>query len=614
MAELITRTNIRLISSVPFYADYKHSRWFDTKTAQSSYFENKPVVFSSAESNFQRIEGRFFFKCNMNIEKLENVNYMYFTNASEGNKRYYAFVTHLEYENNSHTRVYFQLDVLQSFMFDMDFKESYVAREHMERYQSDTVPRINTIDEGLYYGEEYDIKNYYPIENPHKMRYFVIVSKSPLHDTGGADDENASFVISPQPLSYYYIPFGPEGINAVYIKGSNSTPLTPPDRVMDFLSGSEENVNKVVSFYVTDDIGIPPRNVSMSGENGPINFEYVLPTSTHELFPVNIGGAGQVNVMYVKKCTEFIPEEFTVALSHWLQLAQNSMPIESKTLMSPYHWIELQDYRGNVVKYRPEFIRGGGELTIVRRGSLGTSNKVSYSVKNYNQDSESVHYLPQTEHEFALIDNNPNDVSVLNEHLAAFLQGNRNQIQNQQNVALTQGVFSALSGGIGVAGARETSTVLNGGLGSGPSTAGMAGAVTSGTQGLANTALTIQGINAKQKDIANVPPSISKMGGNTAYDFGHGLIGAFVVYKGIKAEYHTMLTDYFRAYGYKCQRFKIPNFHTRKYFNYIETVDCIIEGTFNNKYLLELKNVFNNGVTLWHTDNIGNYALSNDEI
>jgi hypothetical protein len=40
----------------------------------------------------------------------------------------------------------------------------------------------------------------------------------------------------------------------------------------------------------------------------------------------------------------------------------------------------------------------------------------------------------------------------------------------------------------------------------------------------------------------------------------------------------------------------------------------VLTGNINNEDLNELKSVFNNGITLWHTDQIGNYALENGVI
>jgi hypothetical protein len=133
-------------------------------------------------------------------------------------------------------------------------------------------------------------------------------------------------------------------------------------------------------------------------------------------------------------------------------------------------------------------------------------------------------------------------------------------------------------------------------------------------QGAGNSVLQMQALQAKQKDIDNIPPSIAKMGSNTAYDFGNGYRGIYVIKKQIKDEYIKKLEDFFNMFGYKLNEVKIPNFHTRQNWNYVQTANCNITGNMNNEDLQELKQIFDNGITLWHTDDIGNYSLSNGVI
>ena len=59
---------------------------------------------------------------------------------------------------------------------------------------------------------------------------------------------------------------------------------------------------------------------------------------------------------------------------------------------------------------------------------------------------------------------------------------------------------------------------------------------------------------------------------------------------------------------------KVPNLHTRKSFNYVRTIDCNITGSIPDIYLNKIKEIFNNGVTLWHINDIGNYSANNEEL
>lgn len=75
----------------------------------------------------------------------------------------------------------------------------------------------------------------------------------------------------------------------------------------------------------------------------------------------------------------------------------------------------------------------------------------------------------------------------------------------------------------------------------------------------------------------------------------------FVFYNmSAKDEYLRIIDNYFTKFGYKVNIIKKPQFNTRKYFNYIKTIDINIDGNIPNEAIKEIKNMFNNGVTLWN--------------
>ena len=607
MADTITRTNVNLISGVPFTSDYRHTRWFTSLAQQTTWFNQRPKIQSYATANFQRVEGRFFFDCPVNIESLNDVKYIYFHNADGAQKRYYGFVTRKEYINRHVTRVHFSLDVVQSFMFDMDFKPSYIVREHFQRYNGGK-PIAQTLPEGLDYGKEYQVKDGSRVRNPQDVRFLVVVAKDRLHgaDEGGAVDIFPSYIVNPQPLYYYIVPFTPDGLATSVKLKEHSFHISTPIDIMKKLETLEELAEHVVSYYVTEDIGLPISSVDPVEDNNFHKFrtnfnEY---NDFWDMEVVELDGDPDGKLIYVREIKQFFPTEFTVSDNYWQRLigTGNDMPSESKILMSPYHMIELHDYRGNVLPIRPEYIQGD-KLVIVRKGSLGLSNKVTYNVKGYNMVNGVTLYAKQIENQHALVDNNPQDISVKNELLSAFLQGNRNQIANQRESA----EFNAMSGfaqGL----TNTASSMMKGDV------LGTSSGAISSVNSLGNGILQIQGINALQSDIRNRPPNISKMGNNTAFDVGNGFTGIFVVFKGLKYEYQRVIENFFKAYGYKSNLFKVPNFRTRRHFNFVQTLNCVIQGDFSNDYLVQLQQIFDNGITLWHTDDIGNYSLSNDDL
>lgn len=75
----------------------------------------------------------------------------------------------------------------------------------------------------------------------------------------------------------------------------------------------------------------------------------------------------------------------------------------------------------------------------------------------------------------------------------------------------------------------------------------------------------------------------------------------FTVYrKSIKEEYARVIDDYFTMFGYKVNSLKIPEIHSRKNWNYIKTIDCNFSGDIPGDDLIKLRQMFDNGITLWH--------------
>jgi hypothetical protein len=601
----LSGTNIRFLSGVPFSNDYKNTRWFTTFTEQYNYFNSKHKVHTESQANFQRMtdgSGRTFIRTNYGIDDIRTANYVMFQNSSNSTKWWYGFITKLEYVQKNHTDVYFELDVLQTWMFDIDFKPSMVIREHCRQYDSNGFPIVNTVDEGLDYGSEYDIVDVNEYRPSNGIYYLVIVSKSMLHNDltpteGETTTENkikASLNGMPQPLCYYIQPFKLDGSVVPTFVGGDDVNTSSIEKVLSDIYSQKTAVNNIVSMYVTEHLGYNP-----AFANGGVNFG----SSEFEIARISSNGEGDVNninLVYLKNVARY-----TGVTRNCGNKYNGFKPVkESKLKMYPYQVTLLTDFKGNQFEIKNEYI-SGTDLEVHVRGSMGVSNKVVYSLPDYlthNLGTSETAKIPVSIQN-SIVNNNPNDVSIINDMLSAYLQGNRNSIQNSQNSILWNGFFGAVNSG-----AQGLAT------GGGINPVGITNAATMAAQGAGNTVLQLQAIQAKQKDISNVPPSLSKMGSNTAFDVGHSYTGFAIVKKQIKTEYIRKLEDFFHMFGYKLNEIKIPNFKTRKNWNYIQTSNCHINGNFNNEDLVEMRQIFDNGITLWHTDDVGNYSLENGEI
>ena len=80
-------------------------------------------------------------------------------------------------------------------------------------------------------------------------------------------------------------------------------------------------------------------------------------------------------------------------------------------------------------------------------------------------------------------------------------------------------------------------------------------------------------------------------------------------------EYKNRAKLSFTIRGYATNLVELPNLHTRKSWNYIQTVKCnIVSHDIDVVDLERIKQCFDNGITLWHTKDIANYTLNNDEL
>ena len=73
-----------------------------------------------------------------------------------------------------------------------------------------------------------------------------------------------------------------------------------------------------------------------------------------------------------------------------------------------------------------------------------------------------------------------------------------------------------------------------------------------------------------------------------------------------------VLDDYWSTFGYPIHEITTPLTNSRSSWNYVKTIDCGFTANAELDLLKRFRNIFNNGVTIWHTDDIGNYGLDNN--
>ena len=130
--------------------DYAHTMYFASEAAQQAYFQ-KRILSAMTFTDFSYQRKDHIIRIPKHIDSLyaAKVNYCMYQNAEYSNKWFYAFITDMKYIDDGRTDVYIQTDCMQTWMFDITIKHSFVEREHAT---SDRIGE-HTIEEGLELGE-----------------------------------------------------------------------------------------------------------------------------------------------------------------------------------------------------------------------------------------------------------------------------------------------------------------------------------------------------------------------------------------------------------------------------------------------------------------------------
>ena len=627
------QTEVHLLTGVPFNLTYNNVRDFKTPDEQLKYFISK-TKFTFDKLTYQRVTANSI-KLDINYNDLLDVNYMMFKNESIKNKWFFAFITDYEFISENTTRITYQLDVFQTYLFDYQFQTTYVEREHTRRYDNDGNPIINTLDEGLAYGSDYittKIKHYEQLDG---IIWAIIVSKVNLQTIPNKSYGGSSVSNIPTPLYFYGVPISADGTNTKNFT-INGTTVSTIQQLWNLFTNNSDFVGSIVSMYYTSYVPFVVTKQSNSA----------ISVGSYAGSLVNFGG------LTVFKFTGFkwgtlIPVIFNNIYEQFPKYS------ESKLLMYPYSLIEITNFKGETFTLKMENITNpdgyGKELDLVILSSLGVTPKTAIIPRFYLNNTN---FIDDNDREindisYGIIDDDVSDIPIIDDYTASYIQANKNSISTTNKYAMDNALRGVSQNN---ANNRLNNAIINKqqqyresdaqvGMLSSALSLNLGGALSSGynlikgydlaegerakmnlNNQFANENLMINAeqsigmTQAKLKDINNIPPTISNMGNNSLFSYGNNFRGIYIACKTVKTEYVEQLTNYFKMFGYKVNKLEIPNTKSRKSYNYIKTINANIIGNIPNVHLNTLKGIFDKGLTIWHTDNIGNYNQDNEEV
>ncbi len=501
MAEL---TTVRLLGNVDLSSDYVNTFTFGSESGQSTFFKNKTKHLYE-NLTYQRREQTI--KVKDHIDNLYDSNYLMFQNAEINNKWWYAFITDMKYLNDNTTEVTFEIDVMQTWKWEIEYKESFIEREHVA---DDTIGK-HTLNENVDIGETF-IKNSTDITQLEDLTYIFVATE--FLDLGSSPPPSGDIYSGVYSGLWF---FGSDDINQLNTWIEDYNDAGKINSIVTIFSIPKNLVNFLNSGLVS------------TGDSG------VVDTETKDISYTNLDG-------YV--------------------------PRNNKLYTFPYYYSEVTNNSGQSNIYRYEYFSVdfiGFRLTC----NIAPNPTVYLEPMNYKNEA-------LNGEEFLTISDYP---------LAPWVGGAyetwlaQNQVSNAVKVG---GSLLSLGGGI----ATQNPLAIGGGV-----------------LGVASSIGEFKEKSIKP-DIANGTPS---GGGNVA----RGKQTFTILEKCLRYENAKVIDDYFTKFGYKVNRVGSINFETRPNWNYIKTRDCNIYGNIPNAHLEKIRNNFNQGITFWHSDNIGNYSLSN---
>lgn len=157
--------------------------------------------------------------------------------------------------------------------------------------------------------------------------------------------------------------------------------------------------------------------------------------------------------------------------------------------------------------------------------------------------------------------------------------------------------------GSAISGIVSTATSIGAG-----SIAGAGVSAASGLSGVASALIT-------QKQHNMIPPTVNGQLNSADVNVASGN-NTFHFYKmSVNGEYAKIIDNYFSMYGYKVNTVKAPNITGRRNWNFVKTINCNFDGDIPQNDMIIIKQIFDNGITLWHNPNtIFDYTQNNSII
>lgn len=141
-------TTVRFYNMPNITPSYEHVMDFETVQSRKNWFVNQNHLELNVNIKYDGEQPSITVK--RPIDEMMNYDYIFLQSQT---KDFFYFVTNVLYETQSTTTLILELDIWQTYYFNVTIMDSFVERCHVDRWDSNGYPTLNTEDEGLDFGD-----------------------------------------------------------------------------------------------------------------------------------------------------------------------------------------------------------------------------------------------------------------------------------------------------------------------------------------------------------------------------------------------------------------------------------------------------------------------------
>lgn len=571
---IVPNSDVYILKNVPLEPSFDHTIWFDSPEQQATAFTTYALAFYFDKVSYQRYP-RPYITLDKTADELFDCNYMMFRNTAYGMKWFYAFITQVEYISNTTSRIYYTIDPMQTYLFDVNVGQCFVEREHA---MTDAIGD-NLNPESFELGEYVYDADYFP--NIFLKTNYVIC----ILATWKATYKDNKWVI--EDSSTGGVGGVDSGIYTGLTKNLFKYDLSNPRACV-------ENANAVIM-----------EATKANKADG------IVSITMYPKFFMNWSITGDLATGLVPDTVDSIPA-FSGTFDGY-------KPKNNKLYTAPFCGVYVDNLQGNAANYAYEYF-ADRKPTFNIVGAVNGNLECASIPINYKG-------LPTNFQESLLMGGFPQCAWNVDTFKAWIAQNKyaiaagvaTTTIDTVKNVAMA-------ATGVGMAGEVAGMSAAMTGAGS-AQTIQAVGQYANAYQNAQNVSYNAQSdvlnktINlVAQVKTASTQPNHARGQQSSSVFCAMGYQGFHYMPYRIQGQFARIIDDFFSMFGYKTNRLKVPNRNGRKAWNYVKTCGCTLTGSAPADVTAALVQIYDRGITFWRCidlsagnpfTRVGNYSLDN---